>query len=79
MEDRRNSRLAGDGREAGARIGRSHAASAPQGHDHRGQDIRGLKGTALCFATATRGCDHLRAAICWKFHQGKNLITRKKR
>ncbi len=27
-----------------------------------GVDIRGLKGTALTFATATRGCDHLRGS-----------------
>ncbi len=41
-----------------------------------GQDIRGLKGTALCFATATRGCDHLRGSNMLEIPiKGKSLIT----
>ena len=41
-----------------------------------GQDIRGLKGTALCFATATRGCDHLRGSNMLEVQiGGKSLIS----
>jgi aldehyde:ferredoxin oxidoreductase len=41
-----------------------------------GQDIRGLKGTALCFATATRGCDHLRGSNMLEIPiKGRSLIT----
>ena len=32
-----------------------------------GVDIRVLKGAALCFATATRGCDHLRGLVMVEF------------
>ena len=42
-----------------------------------GQDIRGLKGTALCFATATRGCDHLRGSNMLEIQLGgRSLISR---
>jgi aldehyde:ferredoxin oxidoreductase len=41
-----------------------------------GQDIRGLKGTALTFATATRGCDHLRGSNMLEIPiGGKALIS----
>lgn len=41
-----------------------------------GVDIRGLKGTALTFATATRGCDHLRGSNMIEIPLGgKALLT----
>jgi aldehyde:ferredoxin oxidoreductase len=41
-----------------------------------GQDIRGLKGLALTFATATRGCDHLRGSNMLELPLGgKTLIS----
>jgi len=39
-------------------------------------DPRALKGTALCFATSTRGCDHLRGGVYIEIpFMGKSLIT----
>lgn len=41
-----------------------------------GVDIRGLKGTALTFATATRGCDHLRGSNMLEIPLGgRSLIS----
>jgi aldehyde:ferredoxin oxidoreductase len=49
---------------AAQKIGRGaeKAISHAKGMVLGGVDIRGLKGTALTFATATRGCDHLRGS-----------------
>jgi aldehyde:ferredoxin oxidoreductase len=49
---------------AAQKIGRGaeRAISHAKGMVLGGVDIRGLKGTALTFATATRGCDHLRGS-----------------
>jgi aldehyde:ferredoxin oxidoreductase len=35
-----------------------------------GVDARALKGAALCWATATRGCDHLRGGVLIEFPRG---------
>jgi aldehyde:ferredoxin oxidoreductase len=41
-----------------------------------GQDVRALKGTTLTFATATRGCDHLRGSNMLEIPiGGKSLIS----
>jgi len=50
--------------KAAERIGRGaeRSISHCKGMVLGGVDIRGLKGTALTFATATRGCDHLRGS-----------------
>jgi aldehyde:ferredoxin oxidoreductase len=41
-----------------------------------GQDLRGMKGTSLSFATATRGCDHLRGSDMLEVPLGgKSLIS----
>jgi aldehyde:ferredoxin oxidoreductase len=41
-----------------------------------GQDFRGMKGTSLGFATATRGCDHLRGGNVFEVPMGgKPLIS----
>jgi aldehyde:ferredoxin oxidoreductase len=63
---------------AAQRIGRDaeRYVSSCKGMIIGGQDIRGLKGTALCFATATRGCDHLRGSNMLEIPiKGKSLIT----
>jgi aldehyde:ferredoxin oxidoreductase len=63
---------------AAERIGRGAEkyVSSCKGMVIGGQDIRGLKGTALCFATATRGCDHLRGSNMLEIQiGGKSLIT----
>jgi aldehyde:ferredoxin oxidoreductase len=50
--------------KAAERIGRraENSISHCKGMVLGGVDIRGLKGTALTFATATRGCDHVRGS-----------------
>lgn len=63
---------------AAQRIGRGaeRYVSSCKGMVIGGQDIRGLKGTALCFATATRGCDHLRGSNMLEIPiKGKSLIA----
>ena len=63
---------------AAQQIGRGaeRCVSSCKGMIIGGQDIRGLKGTALCFATATRGCDHLRGSNMLEIPiKGKSLIT----
>jgi aldehyde:ferredoxin oxidoreductase len=64
--------------KAAQRIGRGadRCINSCKGMVIGGQDVRGLKGTALCFATATRGCDHLRGSNMLEVQiGGKSLIS----
>jgi len=63
--------------KAAQKLGKNaeHYVSSCKGMIFGGVDPRVLKGTALCWATATRGCDHLRGGVLIELpFMGKTVI-----